>query len=68
MKKYYPINLTNQIKNIILLQMMIKKFILVPVIILILQFINVKKKQIYVNRHKKNENWNDKVSAGAWSR
>ena len=26
------------------------------------------RKQRYINRHKKNENWNDKDSAGAWSR
>ncbi len=42
MKNIILINLTNQIKNIILLQMIIKKFISVPVIILILQFIKMK--------------------------
>ncbi len=26
------------------------------------------RKQRYINRHKKNENWNDKDSAGFWSR
>ena len=26
------------------------------------------RKQRYINRHKKNENWNDKDSAGDWSR
>ena len=26
------------------------------------------RKQRYINRHKKNENWNDKDSKGAWAR
>ena len=26
------------------------------------------RKQRYINRHKKNENWNDKDTAGFWSR
>jgi hypothetical protein len=26
------------------------------------------RKQRYINRHQKNENWNNKDSAGAWSR
>ena len=28
---------------------------------------NEDRKKLYINRHKKNENWNDIDSAGAWS-
>ncbi len=29
---------------------------------------NEARKNLYINRHKKNENWNDKDTAGFWSR
>jgi len=27
-----------------------------------------KRKELYINRHQKNENWNDPLTAGFWSR
>ena len=42
MKKYYPYKSDKPNKNIILLQMIIKKFILVLLVILILQYIKMK--------------------------
>ena len=58
MIKYYPYKSDKPNKNIILLQMIIKKFILVPVIILTLQFIKMKQesKDILIDIRRMNLN------------
>ena len=54
MLKYHPYKSDKPNKNIILLPMIIKKFILVPVIILILQYIKMKQenKDILIDTRK----------------
>ena len=68
MIKYYPYKSDKPNKNIILLQTIIKKFILVRLALLI--FIKMKQENNYINRHKNNVNWTKSGidTAGFWSR
>jgi hypothetical protein len=70
MKKYFPFKSDRPGKNIILLQMIIKKFILVLLECSILLNIKMKTaKNLYINRHKKNESkfWNKSgIDTASW--
>ncbi len=70
MKKYYPYKSDKPNKYNLLLLMIIKKFILVLVDIVILQYIKDEERKLrYIKRHN-SENWTKSGidSAGFWSR
>ena len=57
----------NQIQNILLLQILIKRNILVLLVMMISQFIKMKKKTSIHKETSKNEDWNNPNTAGHWS-